>query len=82
MCTRSDSDNLLQAKRTGGLGSARKPLQDKAVNERNVDRFLKNKDLKTVKTPSPKVEPNDLWADICSYKEMRGDVGKKEVVFS
>lgn len=84
MCAFTDSDNLLQAKKGGGLAPPRKPLHDKAVNEispqRNTPKLQKGKEL-SVKEISPKISPklfnNDLWADVCSYKDIEGLSEKK-----
>lgn len=77
-----DSDNLLQVKKGGILGSARKPLGDKAVNEispqRTVEKPQKTKECNAVEIKivspavSPKLSDNALWEDICSYKDVEG----------
>lgn len=80
-----DSDNLLQAKKGGGLAPVRKPLGDKAVNEisspKTVEKAKKGKELHVVESKpavspeiSPKFSDDDLWADICSYKDVEGKV--------
>lgn len=78
-----DSDNLLQAKKSG-LAPTRKPLGDKAVNERSPSKTTEktkkgSKELHAVKgktAVSPKISPkfhdNELLADICSYEDVEG----------
>lgn len=72
---------MLQAKKGGSLAPPRKPLGDKAVNEispqKTAENLQKGKKLSLkVATPkfkvSPKLDDSDLWADVCSYKDVEG----------
>lgn len=71
----TDADNLLQAKKGNNLLPSRKPLGDKTVNEKSplkiTEKMQKEKEIPTV---LPNFANDDLWADFCSYKDVKGNL--------
>lgn len=66
-----DADKLLQAKKSNSLLLSRKPLGDKTDNEKSP---LKTTEKAQKEIKIPTFADDDLWADVCSYKDIEGNL--------